>query len=209
MARLLQEGTFPVRKEAAFGVANMCRSEASWPFCCRSCLSSRLDLGRQCILCATCEAKCIRGAGPTVRIIQQMLCLKSADDQSLMAAMVGTSMEDVPARVLPAFASLARSPDPEASLLAIHFFEAVLRLLPQQGQQMVESVDGIDILEQQQMRQLVAWTSGCQCALVCVHFSGKVLTVWVQGYPRESSAGHRAARHLFWRGVWTVRRGAI
>ena len=88
-------------------------------------------------------------------MMQQMFCLNSADDQSLMAAMVGRSAEDVPAGVLPAFSSLARSPDPEASLLATHFFEAVLRLLPQGGQQMVESVDGIDILEQQQMRQFV------------------------------------------------------
>ena len=138
----------------------------------------------QCILCAACEPQCIWGAGPT----QQLFCLKSADDQSLMAAMVGKSMGDVPAGVLPAFASLARSPDPEASLLAIHFFEAVLRLLPQQGQQMVESVDGIDILEQQQMRQLAAWTSGCQCILACMQLSGKVMTAFgCRGTP-ESQA---------------------
>ncbi len=54
--------------------------------------------------------------------------------------------------ILPAVSSLARSQDQEAAYQALCVLEAVLRGLPGEGAQMVESVDGIDILEEQQMR---------------------------------------------------------
>lgn len=60
-------------------------------------------------------------------------------------------MEDVPKGILPAAASLARSQDTEAALLGLSIFDMVLKNLPGVGAKMVESVDGIDILEQHQM----------------------------------------------------------
>jgi len=66
--------------------------------------------------------------------------------------MVGSCVKDVPKGILPTVASLARSPDPEAAHQGLCVFEAVLRGVPGEGAQMVESVEGIDILEEQQMR---------------------------------------------------------
>lgn len=64
---------------------------------------------------------------------------------------MGSCLEEVPGGVLPEFARLAGSADLEAVQLALHFFATVLQELPI-GPQMLESVNGIEILEEQQMR---------------------------------------------------------
>ena len=60
-------------------------------------------------------------------------------------------MEDVDHGVLPAVACLARSQDPEAAALGLSVFKALLTSLPDLAPKMVESVDGIDILEHHQL----------------------------------------------------------
>ena len=66
--------------------------------------------------------------------------------------MVGKTVETTTDGILPAVAQLAGSQDPEAALLGLSIFDLVLKQLPAVGAKMIESVDGISILEEQQMR---------------------------------------------------------
>ena len=68
-----------------------------------------------------------------------------------MLDMVGSSLEDLPQGILPSVAILAGSPDAEAAAAGLSIFKAVLKQLPGLGAKLVESVDGIEILERQQM----------------------------------------------------------
>ena len=68
-----------------------------------------------------------------------------------MLSMVGSSLEDVHQGILPSVAILAGSPDPEAAVAGLSVFQAILNQLPGLGAKLVESVDGIEILERQQM----------------------------------------------------------
>lgn len=72
-------------------------------------------------------------------------------DPTFMLSMIGGTLEDVPKGILPSVAVLAGSPDPEAALAGLSVFDAVLKGFPGQGAKLVESVDGIEILERQQM----------------------------------------------------------
>lgn len=69
----------------------------------------------------------------------------------MILSMTGDTVEAASQGILPAAAGLARSADPEAALAGLSIFEAVLRALPETGAKMVEAVDGIEILEVQQM----------------------------------------------------------
>ena len=67
-----------------------------------------------------------------------------------MLSMIGSSLEDVPKGILPSVAALAGSADPEAAMIGLSVLEATLKGLPGLGAKMVDSVDGIQMLERQQ-----------------------------------------------------------
>lgn len=87
------------------------------------------------------------------------MIITSVDDPSQILHMVGTSVEATPEGILPAVAQLASSQDPEAAALGLSIFEVVLKQLPGLGAKMVESVEGISILEEQQMRFSIHFVS--------------------------------------------------
>lgn len=74
----------------------------------------------------------------------------STGEPGLLPGLVGTNQEEVADGILPWIANLADTADAEAAQLALRFFATVLQIMPE-GAEIVESVDGIEVLEKQQM----------------------------------------------------------
>ena len=163
VVQLLREAAFPVRKEAAFVIANICAGTptsieptqtpilASYilPVCPRQ-MEGDLDL----IYFSSPAQATLAYLDEQSWHKQGILAAGGGDgsgDQQALQSLVGSSPAAVQQGALPAMMELLTCPDPEAAFLALQFVEMVLRVLLG-GPQIVEAADGILALEDLQMK---------------------------------------------------------